>query len=128
MEFNPPIESRKTDELIIICKSSTNEYQAKAIELAKKELTSRKLSQTEIDKRYDELIEEQEKVVQQELTQMAAEDYNVFEKLLIIAVWPTVIFDGWYLHRLGYTKKASNRIKLILIGIALYAIIIFTSI
>jgi phosphoribosylformylglycinamidine (FGAM) synthase PurS component len=128
LEFNPPIESRETDELIVMSKSSTDEYQARAIKLALKELANRKFSQADIDSRYEELLEEQDKVIQQELAEMMAEDYSVFEKLYIIAFWPLKIFDGWYLGKYGYTTKASNRIKLILIGIALYAILIFISI
>ena len=127
-ELTPPIESRGTDELIVISKSSTDEYEATAIELAQKELEKRKLSQKDIEIRYEELLEEQDTIVQQELIKMETEDYNVFEKLLIIAFWPQEIFYGWSLRANGYTTKASNRIKLILIGIILYAILIFISI
>ena len=127
MEFNPPIENRETDELIVISKSSTDDYQAKAIELAKKELDKRKIAQTEIDNRYNELFAEHEKVVEQTKTEIAAEDYSVFEKIWIVVFWPRELFHGWYLRRDGYTLKASNRIKLILIGVALYALIILFS-
>lgn len=119
MEFNPPIESRETDELIVISKSSTDEYQVKAIELAKKELDNRKLFQADIDKRYHELYTEQEKVIEQTIAKMAAEDYNVFEKIMIIIFWPKELFHGWFLRREGYKTMAINRIKLILIGVAL---------
>jgi phosphoribosylformylglycinamidine (FGAM) synthase PurS component len=127
MEFNPPIENRETDELIVISKSSTDDYQAKAIELAKKELDKRKIAQTDIDKRYNELFAEHEKVVEQIMTEIAAEDYSVFEKIWIVVFWPRELFHGWYLRRDGYTLKASNRIKLILIGVGLYALIILFS-
>jgi hypothetical protein len=62
-------------------KSSTDEYQARVIELAHKELANRNLSQADIDNRYEELLEEQDKVIRQELTEMMAEDYSVLEKL-----------------------------------------------
>ncbi len=127
MEFNPPIENRETDELIVISKSSTDDYQAKAIELAKKELDKRKITQTDIDNRYNELFAEHEKVVEQTITEIAAEDYSVFEKIWNVVFWPRELFHGWYLRRDGYTLKASNRIKLILIGVALYALIILFS-
>jgi hypothetical protein len=113
--------------LIVISKSSTDDYQAKAIELAKKELDKRKIAQTDIDKRYNELFAEHEKVVEQTKTEIAAEDYSVFEKIWIVVFWPRELFHGWYLRRDGYTLKASNRIKLILIGVALYASIILFS-
>ncbi len=127
MEFNPPIENRETDELIIISKSSTDEYQAKAIELAKKELHKRKISQTDIDNRYNELLAEHEKSVEQKMTEIAVQDYSVFDKICIVLFWPRELFHGWYLRRDGYTLKASNRIKLILIGVALYALTILFS-
>ncbi len=127
MEFNPPIENRETDELIVIIKSSTDEYQAKAIELAKIELDKRKFSQTDIDNRYNELIAEHEKIVEQTMTEIAAEDYNLIEKIWIVVFWPRELFHGWYLRRDGYTLKANNRIKLILIGIVFYALIILFS-
>jgi len=127
MEFNPPIENRETDELIVISKSSTDDFQAKAIELAKKELDNRKISQVDIDNRYNELFAEHEKVVEQTLTEIAAEDYSVFEKIWIVVFWPRELFHGWYLRRNGYTLKASNRLKLILIGVALYTFIILFS-
>ena len=127
MEFNPPIESRETDELIVISKSSTDEYQAKAIELSKNELDKRRISQVDINNRYNELFAEHEKVVEQTMTEIAAEDYSVFEKIWIVVFWPRELFHGWYLKRDGYTLKAGNRIKLILIGVTLYALIILLS-
>ena len=127
MEFNPPIERRETDELIVISKSSTDEYQARAIQLAKKELDNRKISQPDIDNRYNELFAEQEKIIEQAMTEMSAEDYNVFEKIWIIVFWPRELFHGWYLRRDGYKTKAANRIKLILLGVALYAVLILFS-
>jgi hypothetical protein len=127
MEFNPPIENRETDELIVISKSSTDDYQAKAIELAKKELDNRKILQADIDSRYNELFAEHENVVEQTIAEIAAEDYSVFEKIWIVVFWPRELFHGWYLRRDGYILKASNRIKLILIGVALYTLIILFS-
>lgn len=127
MEFNPPIENRETDELIVISKSSTDEYQAKAIELAKKELDKREISQATIDNRYNELFIEHEKVIEKSMAEIAAEDYSVLEKIWIVILWPRELFHGWYLRRDGYTLKASNRIKLILVGVALYALTILFS-
>ena len=127
MEFNPPIENRETDELIVISKSSTDDYQAKAIELAKKELDNRNISQIDIDKRYNELLGEYEKVVEHTKTEIAAEDYNIFEKIWIIIFWPRELFHGWYLRKDGYETKATVRLKLIFIGVALYVLLILTS-
>ena len=70
MELDPPIESRETDELIVISKSSTDEYQIREIELAQKELANRNFSQAKIDSKYEELLEEEDKVIQQELAEI----------------------------------------------------------
>ena len=81
MDFLPTIESRETDELIIISKSSTDEYQQEAIERAKKELEKRNISQNEIDKRLNEIFKDQNEYIDQVQTKMGNEDYSVFEKL-----------------------------------------------
>jgi hypothetical protein len=70
LELDPPIESRETDELIVISKSSTDEYQIREIELAQKELANRNFSQAKIDSKYEELLEEEDKVFQQELAEI----------------------------------------------------------
>ena len=127
MEFNPHIESRASDQLIVLSKSTTDDYQAKAIELAKKELKKRKISQTEIDKRYTELLSDYEKAVEQTLTEMAAEDYSILEKILIVALWPKELLHSWHLKKEGYTTKAASRLKLIILGVVIYALVVFIS-
>lgn len=127
MEFNPPIEIRDTDELIVISKSSTDEYQALAIELAKKELNKRKLSLTDIDNRFSEIVAEHELAVEQIMSEIAVEDYSLFEKIWIVVFWPKQLLHGWYLKKEGYHLKAKNRIKLIIVGVILYAFIILFS-
>jgi hypothetical protein len=127
MEFNPPIEIRETDELIIISKSSTDEYQALAFELAKKELDKRKLSLADIDNRFSEIVAEHEIAVEQIMSEIAVEDYSLFEKIWIVIFWPKQLLHGWYLKKEGYHLKAKNRIKLILVGVILYASIVLFS-
>jgi hypothetical protein len=127
MEFNPPIEIREMDELIIISKSSTDEYQALAFELAKKELDKRKLSLADIDNRFSEIVAEHEIAVEQIMSEIAVEDYSLFEKIWIVIFWPKQLLHGWYLKKEGYHLKAKNRIKLILVGVILYASIVLFS-
>ncbi len=127
MDFLPTIESRETDELIIISKSSTDEYQQEAIERAKKELEKRNISQNEIDKRLNEIFKDQNEYIDQVQTKMGNEDYSVFEKLWMIIFWPRELFFGWTLRKDGYPTKAKNRLKLIGIGIVLYLVFILSS-
>jgi hypothetical protein len=127
-QYNPPIETRETDELILIIKSSTDEWQQTAIDIAKEELKKRGLSQTQINARYTELEKDFNELIETELKNASEEDYSVFEKIWMILFWPRELFHGWYLKRDGYTLKAKRRIQLILTGLIFYIIIILTSI
>lgn len=127
-QYNPPIEARDTDELILISKSSTDEWQQTAIDIAKEELKKRGLSQTQIDSRYTGLEKDFNELIETELKNASEEDYSVFEKIWMILFWPRELFHGWYLKRDGYTLKAKRRIQLILTGLIFYVIMILTSI
>jgi hypothetical protein len=127
-QYNPPIETRETDELILIIKSSTDEWQQTAIDIAKEELKKRGLSQTQINARYTELEKDFNELIETELKNASEEDYSVFEKIWMILFWPRELFHGWYLKRDGYTLKAKRRIQLILTGLIFYVIMILTSI
>lgn len=127
-QYNPPIETRDTDELILISKSSTDEWQQTAIDIAKEELKMRGLSQTQINTRYTELEKDFNELIETELKNASEEDYSVFEKIWMILFWPRELFHGWYLKRDGYTLKAKRRSQLILTGLIFYVIMILTSI
>lgn len=90
--YNPPIETRDTDDLIIISKSSTDEWQQAAIDIAKDELIKRGLTQTKIDSRYSELENEFNEQIETELKIASEEDYSIFEKIWIILFWPRELF------------------------------------
>lgn len=127
-QYNPPIETRETDELIIISKSSTDEWQQTAIDIAKSELSKRGFNQTKIDLRYSELEKRFKIQIEYELEQASKEDFNVFEKLWIILFWPREIFRNWDLRQEGYLLKAKRRLQLIGLGVIIYLILILTSI
>lgn len=127
-QYNPPIETRETDELIIISKSSTDEWQQAAIDIAKSELSKRGFYQTMIDLRYSELEKIFKIQIENELEQASKEDFNVFEKLWIIFFWPREIFRNWGLRQEGYLLKAKRRLQLIGLGVIIYLILILTSI
>ena len=127
-QFTPPIETRDSDELIVISKSTTDEWQADAIEIAKTELTKRGIGQKEIDKRFAHLEKEYYEQIERDLETASKEDYTVFEKLWILFFWPREIFHGWNLRKYGYTLMARRRIQLIIIGIILYIIMIYLSV
>ncbi len=126
MKFSPPIEIRDTDELIIMVKNA-DDYQADAVLLAKEELSRRNISQSNLDSRYNELEEEDEKEFKETMNKKATEDYTNFEKIMMIIFWFSELRYGWGLKSEGYTTKAKKRIRLIGIGIALYLLILFIS-
>ncbi len=128
IQYNPPIETRDTDELILISRSRDDEWQQVAVDIAKEELKKRGLSQNQIDSRYAKLEKEYNEQIEKELKNISEEDYSVFEKIWMILFWPRELFHSWFLKREGYTLKAKRRIQLILIGLIFYVIIILTSI
>lgn len=127
-QYNPPIDTRETDELIVISKSNTDEWQQAAIDIAKLELVKRGFNQIQIDLRYSELKEEFLIQIESELKQASKEDFSVFEKIWIIFFWPREIFHNWSLRQEGYLLKAKRRFQLIGLGVIIYLILFLTSI
>jgi len=127
-QYNPPIETRETDELIIISKSNTDEWQQAAIDIAKVELVKRGLNQTQINSRYLDLEKEFQTQIESELKEASEEDFSVFEKIWIIFFWPREIFHNWTLRKNGYALKSKRRLQLIGLGVIVYLILILTSI
>jgi len=125
--YLPPIETRETDELIVICKSKTLEWHENVISLVKNELEKRGLKDTKIKSRYLELGKKYKEQKEIELKDTLQEDYSLFEKILILLFWPRELFYGWYLRRDGNSLKAKHRMQLIGLGIILYFILIITS-
>lgn len=127
-QYNPPIETRETDELIIISKSNTDEWQQAVIDIAKAELVKRGLNQTQINSRYLDLEKDFQTQIESELKEASEEDFSVFEKIWIIFFWPREIFHNWTLRKDGYVLKSKRRLQLIGLGIIVYLILILTSI
>jgi len=128
IEFNPPFETRDTEELIIISKSNTDDSQQLAIDLAKTELKKRGLTQSEIDKKYEELEDNYQQEIKKELDKNAIEDFTVFEKIFILLFWYKALFSNWNLRKDGFILKSKRRIHLIGIGILIYLIFILYAI
>lgn len=127
-QYNPPIETRETDELIIISKSNTDEWQQTAIDIAKAELVKRGLNQTQINSRYLDLEQEFQTQIESELKEASEEDFSAFEKIWIIFFWPRELFHNWTLRKDGYVLKSKRRLQLIGLGVIVYLILILTSI
>lgn len=118
-EYNPPIESRENDELIIISFCSTDEWQQDAIDQAVRELEKRGISKDLRKTRISELESLYEAELKQELEIRRIEDFTIIEKFFLVLWWPREIFSGWSLREEGYILKAKRRLQLIGLGIVL---------
>ncbi|NTW25735.1 MAG: hypothetical protein HGA37_13645 [Lentimicrobium sp.] len=118
-EYNPPIESRENDELIIISFCSTDEWQQDAIDQAVRELEKRGITKDLRKKRMFELESLYEAELKQELEIRRTEDFTIIEKFFLVLWWPREIFSGWSLRKEGYILKAKRRLQLIGLGIVL---------
>jgi len=122
--FDPPIETRETDELITISKSNTDDWQQEAIDIAKNELIKRGINWDQIDLRHKELEKKIKDETEQELKIRAEEDFSVFEKIYFVLFWmvETRYNSNWNLRSEGYILKAKHRLQLMGLGIVIYAV------
>jgi len=123
-KYNPPIESRDNDELIIISYSSPDEWQQDAIDQALKELHKRGISHEQQKKRISELEHLWEADLNKEIERRKTEDFTLFEMLSMVFIWPKALLYDWGLRREGYILKSKRRLQLIGLGIGLTFILI----
>ena len=119
MKFNPPIESRSTEELVLIAYATEEEWQREAIEAARQELNNRGLSsldQQELLAEIKERIREEELI---ELENRKIEDYSLNKMVSIVLTWPIYMFRDWGLKKEGYHLKYRRRLQLISLGFLL---------
>ncbi|WP_289056193.1 hypothetical protein [Carboxylicivirga marina] len=117
--FNPPIEKRKTSQLLRIV-GNESEWDSEAVELATVELTKRKVSKDEIEKA-KRLQKRKKKTIK---TQNAEKRYSIFD-FIEEPFWTTFeVLFSWELKKDGYLRKARQqkyiRLVLILVVTALY--------
>jgi hypothetical protein len=100
VEFDPPIHTRTTNELIAIA-NYTEDWNEEAIEQAKAELVKRGITKEEQEKKVNEWNEIAEKEWIQELERRKVESYD------------------WSLRKEGYVKKHKQRLLTITMGISI---------
>lgn len=109
MEFNPPILSRTTNELIEIA-HYPEDWNPLAVKHAKKELAERGVS-TEEQRRKVEAWERQAKIEhQKELQQRAIKSFGIFDLVWMALKWPKTILWDWNLKKEGYHRKHKERL------------------
>lgn len=119
LEFDPPIASRSTDELIEIANFPEN-WNISAVNQAQDELTNRRIS----DGQQQEKVAKWNRIFQEELdTEMkerAIESYGTFHLIWMAFRWPYTILGDWSLRSEGYIKMHKERLYSIGTGVLLW--------
>lgn len=123
--YNPPIESRDTEELIFLANSSEKDWQPEANAMAKAELSRRGVTADHQEEFLKNWEQEMHILWQKELDVRRTEDYDLGEKLLIIVRWPRAIFSDWGLRKEGYELKVHRRPRLIALGVLVWVVLGF---
>ena len=132
-EFNPPIVTRETLELIAIANGTLDEWQQAVIDQAKDELRNRGISEEYQKRVIDKWIEERNQLeiaYQKQLELNKEESYSTGEMIYILLVAPFILLIKWpvglslrELRRENYTKKINQRLLLLFGGIAFWILI-----
>jgi len=116
LEFDPPIASRETDELIEIA-NYIEKWDAKAVEQAKKELEIRGITKEEQNEKvslWDAIAKEEWKL---ELEERKVESYSLFSLIWMAIRWPFTMLWDWHLKEDGYFRMHKQRRIAIISGI-----------
>jgi hypothetical protein len=129
-EFNPPIETRETLELIAIANGTLDEWQQEAIDKAKDELKNRGISdeyQKKVVDKWIKEIKQSEIAYQSQLDQNKTESYSTLDMIYIFLVAPFLLVGKWTvglslreLKRENYSKKIRQRLLLLIGGIGFW--------
>jgi len=122
LEFDPPISTRETDELIEIA-NYIEKWDIKAVEQAKKELEVRGISkehQSEKVKYWNLLAKEELEI---ELGLRKEESYDILSLIFMLLKWPFTMLSDWHLKEDGYLRMYKQRRMTILSGIAIWIFI-----
>lgn len=124
-KFKPSIEEYDTDNLIFICELSPEEWQSGFVEAARIELSQRGLSDSDIQKRADEINKDFDIYLNEEKKQRETVSYSTGEIISRILFWYKYILWDWGLKKNGYYTLAKQRLLFIFYGILLYSVTIY---
>lgn len=119
MEFDPPIATRSTDELIEIANYPEN-WNPKAVELANSELDNRGVTVEEQDEKVSKWNKEAEKEYRKEMQSRAIESFGLLQLAWMAIRWPYSLLSDWHLKSEGYHKMHKERLLSILAGLLLW--------
>ncbi|WP_417611763.1 hypothetical protein [Owenweeksia hongkongensis] len=116
MEFNPPIQSRSTTELIKIA-NYPEDWNPLAVKFAKNELAERGVS-TEEQRIKVEAWDRQAKIEHhKELKRRAVESFGILNLIWMALRWPKTVLSDWSLKKGGYHRKRKERLYAIGAGL-----------
>jgi hypothetical protein len=134
IEFNPPIPTRETEELIEIAHSSIEIWQQTAIDQAKEELVNRGVSKEFIQSTLGNWREEarlEEIAYKRQLEENAIESYSVLKMCYILLVAPLILTGKWgvdlslsELKEANFKRKFRQRLLLLIGGLIFWFLII----
>ena len=137
-EYNPPISSRDTEELIAIANGTTDNWQQDAINQAINELKKRNITIKYQNKILDQRKKETEKLYlayQKQLEQNEKEGYSIGKMIYIFLVAPFILAGDWAvdlslrkLKKENYQKKFKQRFFLLLFGTIFWILFIVASV
>lgn len=119
MEFDPPIATRSTDELIEIANFPKN-WNSSAIEQAQQELANRGITTEQQLEKVSEWKKQFRKEHGAEMEARAIESYGFYELAWMAFKWPYAIFGDWSLRKDGYIRMHKERLFSIGTGILLW--------
>jgi len=120
--MTPTLENFKqksTEELVVIANSTTEDWQQVAIDRAREILKERNVSVESQEQILKEITDAVEEYWSNEAKRRKNEDYNLFEKIIMVVRWPRELLWGWSLRQDGFELKAKRRLQLIGLGIIL---------
>lgn len=112
MEFDPPIESRRTEELVGII-HYPEDWNPDAVKQATDELINREISENEQEKIAKKLKDELDKYNAQVAKERSEEGYSYLDMFFMFLYIPRTILWDWYLKKEGYDTKHKQRLYVI---------------
>lgn len=122
MEFNPPIATRDTEELIEIL-AEKESWNTIAIDQAKEELYIRNISDEAQYKKIQNYFLNKKAQYFLEMEARSTESHSILEIITMIIKWPNELFRRWSLKNDGYLILHRQRKNAIITGMVMYTLI-----
>ncbi|MGL1884867.1 MAG: hypothetical protein OCD76_00020 [Reichenbachiella sp.] len=127
MEFDPPIPSRTTEELIAIF-HFPEDWNQEAVKQAESELLERNISQDEQNEIVERLTKEVENLNAKIEKEQRNEKYSYLDMFFMCLYLPRTILTDWSLEKDGYTILHKQRLQTIIAGFVFWSIMVLVGI